>query len=279
MAMLKAQLNNIRNLGLEEVGLEDKFSYVTSQKKVARMSSMCFQGGNFRKVRLSYFDAGNSVQVFNSLWYPSYEHDSPLLGLDLISIGPNRVMCVCDFQPLYPTPEYSAIHIDALSSIRNKYPDLHGTLSGKIYDDTSFFSKQMLFGRFTDELKVQSVVGPALEEYLGAYISAVSNSTPNKDPKAMAAVQERQRAYDSYSAAKDPAIGLFEAYFGKEWAHSFVHDFLFDLSGDDTKTAAPPAVHNFQLNKDGDVVIAAPGSRQILTVAGKLGSSRVDISV
>jgi len=262
MDILKAQLNIIRNLGLEEIGLEDDFAYITSQKKVARMSSMSFKGGNFRKVRLSYFDAGNSVQVLNSLWYPSYEFDSPLLGLDLISIGPGRVMCVCDFQPLYPTPEYSAIHIDALSSIRCKYPDLHGTLSGKIYDDTSFFSKQMLFGRFTDESKVNPVVAPALEEYLSAYVSAVTHAIPNKDPKAMAAVQERQRAYDAYSAAKDPAIGLFEAYFGKDWAHSFVHDFLFDLSGDDVEKPVPPAVHNFQLNKDGNVVIVPSANCQ-----------------
>jgi len=285
MDMLRKQLTIIREMGLQEIGLEDKFSYVTSEKKVARMSSMCFTGGNFRKVRLSYFDAGNSVQVFNSLWYPSLEYDSPLLGLDLISIGPSRVMCVCDFQPLYPTPDYSAVHIDALSSIRNKYPDLHGTLSGKIYDDTSFFSKQMLFGRFTDESKVKSVVGPALEEYLSAYVSAVTNAVPNKDPKAMAAVEERQRAYDSYSAAKDPAIGLFEAYFGKEWAHSFVHDFLFDLSADSIETAAPPAVHNFQLNKDGDVVIASSANRQTQTQTSSpsrvttTAPVRVDVSV
>ena len=37
-------------------------------------------------------------------------------------------------------------------------------------------------------------------------------------------------AYDTYSADRDPAVGLFATMFGKEWADEFVHDFLFSLS-------------------------------------------------
>ena len=89
-----------------------------------------------------------------------------MLGIDLISLGKGRILSVIDFQPLHPTGEYSAKYISPLSKIRQKYPDLQGTLSGKIYDDTSFFSKNMLFGRFTDESKLTSVVKPAFSEYL-----------------------------------------------------------------------------------------------------------------
>ena len=89
-----------------------------------------------------------------------------MLGIDLISLGKGRILSVIDFQPLHPTGEYSAKYISPLTKIRQKYPDLQGTLSGKIYDDTSFFSKNMLFGRFTDESKLTSVVLPAFNEYL-----------------------------------------------------------------------------------------------------------------
>lgn len=44
------------------------------------------------------------------------------------------------------------------------------------------------------------------------------------------AVYERQRAYDTYSADRDPAVGLFAAMFGEQWAEDFVHGFLFSLS-------------------------------------------------
>jgi Ferredoxin-dependent bilin reductase len=84
-------------------------------------------------------------------------------------------------QPLHPTEEYSSKYIDHMAPVRNKYPDLHGVLSGKIYDDTSFFSKQMLFGRFTDESKVAPVVLPAFKDYLSSYMDMVSGMTPGEN--------------------------------------------------------------------------------------------------
>ena len=256
--MFKAQLDLIRNMGMEEVVVEDRFACKCSEVKPARIGCMEFRGETFRKVRMTYFDGGDAVQVFNSLWYPSYELEAPLFGVDLISLGLNRILAVIDFQPLHPTPEYSAKYIDHLHAIRSKYPDLHGVLSGKIYDDTSFFSKQMLFGRFTDESKVMPVVLPAFQEYLLSYVSMVSSLSPNTDDSAKDLVRSRQRSYDEYSALKDPAVGLFDAYFGKEWSHDFVHQFLFCLSQPD-KIVAP--VHNFKLDANGNVGVGDRGHR------------------
>lgn len=167
--------------------------------------------------------------MFNTVWYPAYEYDLPILGVDLISLGKSRVLSVIDFQPLLNTEAYSAQYIDQLATIRDKYPDLHGTLSGKIYTDPQFFSKQMLFGRMTDESKVTNTVFPAYQEYLSAYTALMERATPDYSPERMASVRARQSGYDAYNAVKDPAVGLFDAYFGKEWSDSFVHDFLFDL--------------------------------------------------
>jgi 15,16-dihydrobiliverdin:ferredoxin oxidoreductase len=255
MDMLTSQLELIQSLGMKEVNLEQKFAYQTSDRKPARISNLCFKNDQFRKVRLTYFDAGESVQVFNSVWYPSFEYDIPLFGVDLISLGSNRVLTVMDFQPLHPTAEYSEKYISPLCDIRNKYPELQGVLSGKIYDDTSFFSKQMLFGRFTDESKVKPVVLPAYNEYVNAFMECSKKAIPNYDPKAMEVVKNRQSAYDIYSAAKDPAVGLFDAYFGKEWSCSFVHDFLFDLSMKPKVDEMLPPVHNFQISASGSVGI------------------------
>ena len=61
-------------------------------------------------------------------------------------------------------------------------------------------------------------------------------------------------AYDVYSAEKDPAVGLFDAYFGKAWSDEFVHSFLFGLSREGAEgqaTEAKPPVHQFKLDGDG----------------------------
>jgi 15,16-dihydrobiliverdin:ferredoxin oxidoreductase len=235
MNFFSHQLSMLRKLGFQESKVGEQFVCQESSVKPARIGNMCFSGGKFRKVRMTYFDAGESVQVFNTLWYPRYEYDLPLLGIDLISLGKNRVLNVIDCQPLYPTKDYAGKHIDFLSPIRAKYPDLHGQLSGKIYDDTSFFSSQMLFGRFTDESKLSTSVFPAFQEYLSAYLDHAEHAEADTNPEAMAVVKGRQAAYDAYSALKDPAVGLFDAYFGKEWSEHFVHDFLFTLSDKPSK--------------------------------------------
>jgi hypothetical protein len=67
-----------------------------------------------------------------------------------------------------------------------------GTLSGKIYDDTSFFSKNMLFGRFSDESKIATVLTPAYEEYLDAYIDLINNTSPDYSEEKQLYVKSRQ---------------------------------------------------------------------------------------
>jgi Ferredoxin-dependent bilin reductase len=64
-------------------------------------------------------------------------------------------------------------------------------------------------------------------------------------------VLDRQTKYDVYSALKDPAVGLFDTYFGKEWSADFVHKFLFEHSS----VAPSSPVHKFDLNASGEVSI------------------------
>lgn len=255
MPILQKQLELIESLGMEPVSLDEKFVYQSSSARPARIGNLCFRSKQFRCVRLTYFDGGDAVQVFNSLWYPSYEYDLPMFGADLISLGKNRILNVIDFQPLHPTDEYSQKYIHQLSSIRAKYPDLHGVLSGKIYDDTSFFSKNMLFGRFTDTSKFGTVVQPAHNEYIEAYIKLMQSAVPNSSEDSQNQVKSRQRAYDIYSAEKDPAVGLFDAYFGKDWSHDFVHKYLFSLSADpsDSNSIHKDPIHNYSISSSGEV--------------------------
>ena len=63
MPALETQLDLIRALGMTCVSIEEQFVHRSSNVKAARIGNLCFTHPRFRKVRLTYFDAGESVQV------------------------------------------------------------------------------------------------------------------------------------------------------------------------------------------------------------------------
>lgn len=223
---------------LVSLDMETKFEYNENTKKNARIVNECYAApGLYSKIRMTYYDAGESCQVFNSLWYPDEScKNLPLLGIDLLSFNGKRFLGIVDFQPLYNSKEEGehdhAAHDyeeKILRPIKDQYAFLKGQqMSSKFYDETQFFSKQMLFCRFDDEKIIESELMPAFREYVAAHVNMVTQaSDENVCPEE---VMKRYEAYDTYSAVRDPATGLFAAMFGKEWADDFVYDFLFERS-------------------------------------------------
>ena len=186
---------------------------------------------DFRKIRFTYMDGGKSVQVFNSVWYPRHDTDAPLLGIDLLLFGGHRMLAVVDFQPLSHEPEYKARYTDALTAIKAKYPALSETISNRYYEDTRWFSDNMLFGRLQEIDQIQSTLMPAFKEYLKVYTDVVKASRhPEEKERRQVSeeyVRERHRDYDEYNMIRDPAGKLFESYFGKDFAHEML-SFLFE---------------------------------------------------
>lgn len=216
--------------GLRDLPFEEELSLQLSAKRAARIESWQFESNRFRKIRLTYIDAGVPAQVFNSVWYPRSEYDAPLLGIDFLSFGKKKVLCVLDFQPLSQEKEYLEKYCEPIAYIKEKYQGLKGSMSKRFYDENKFFSKQLAFAKFDNAQPVKEQLYPAFEEYLEEYVKLVNNMKPNKDPDAMAKVRELHKEYDVYSAERDPAVGLFATYWGKKWANRFTHEFLFSDS-------------------------------------------------
>ena len=63
MPMLQIQLDLMKSMGMEEVSLSESLVCRESAVKPARIGNACFKNDKFRKVRLTYFDAGDNVQV------------------------------------------------------------------------------------------------------------------------------------------------------------------------------------------------------------------------
>jgi len=214
--------------GLKEITsfVDPQFISKSNPSKKVRIIQRYFTSDLYRKIRILYYDGGPNAQVFNSLLYPRFEYDMPVLGVDLLQFSGKKHLTVIDFQPLHDDhPPFEP----ALSSIKKSYPELNGQMSSKFYDETQFFSKELLFARFEDSKLVNSKLYPAFQQYLDEHHGMLSGME-KVDEAQRKVLESRQREYDIYSAERDPATGMFGAMFGKEWAEEFVHGQLFSLS-------------------------------------------------
>ncbi|SRR5579883_554505 len=206
-------------------GLEVKVS--DRGKNPATIRSWCYQCQELRKIRYTYIDAGESAQIFNSVIYPNYYYDLPLLGIDFLSFGKIKNLIVLDFQPLFQDEAYQKKYIEPLKSLHYKYPELAQNLEMKFYDANQYFSKYLLFAKTTTEI-VTTQVFRAYQDYLNLYWEILNQAQPLTDIEDIQRIVKAQKDYDQYSADRDPASGLFSSYFGHEWAERFLYEFLFE---------------------------------------------------
>lgn len=231
MPFITHQMSVMERLsGLEDLPFEEELSYQESTKRPARIESWQWRTDEFRKIRATYIDAGVNAQVFNSVWYPDTAYDLPLLGIDFLSFGKKKVLCVLDFQPLQQDKDYLAKYCDHMAGVKEKYSGLSGSMSARFYDETQFFSRQLVFAKFDNAEPVMTELFPAFKEYLEAYMKMMGEAKKDDSKESTARVKELQREYDQYSAERDPAVGLFSTYWGEKWAEKFTHEFLFSDS-------------------------------------------------
>jgi 15,16-dihydrobiliverdin:ferredoxin oxidoreductase len=193
----------------------------------ATIQSWSHQCPELRKIRYTYMDAGDAMQVFNSVIYPSHAYDLPFLGVDFLSFGKVKNLVVMDFQPLFQDEAYQAKYIQPLQSLHVKYADLVQGLEMKSYDANQYFSKYLLFAKVEADI-VPTRVFEAFQDYLDLYWQMLDCAIPLTNPSDVARIAQAQREYDQYSADRDPAHGLFSSHFGNEWANRFLYEFLFE---------------------------------------------------
>ena len=225
---MNEHLTDLREIPVTDLDETIDFSIAENPVKGARILNLCFSSKEFRKIRLTYYDAGLNTQVFNSLWYPAEEYNLPLLGIDLLKLaGGKKYLAVVDFQPIHDKEhEHAQPYEYLMKPIRREYPSLQGQMSKRFYDENQFFSREMLFSRFEDAAIINRDLMPAFCQYIDTYLKLIKSTTPEYNPSTL----NGHRAYDTYSASRDPAIHMFNSMFGQEWAEKFVHEFLFDLS-------------------------------------------------
>ena len=227
---MKTSLTNLK-CDDDTLDANPSFAFNSNPDKKARIVSQCYTSDEYRKIRMTYYDAGDNTQVFNSVWYPDPKYNLPILGIDLLAFNRKKFLAIVDFQPLYEDEtDHATTFEHRLSPIKNQYESLKGKMSSKFYDETQFFSQQMLFARFEDSSVVTDDLFPAFQRYVKMHNKLIKETEPDALTSNISKVMDRQTAYDTYSAERDPATGLFASMFGKEWADDYVFDFLFSLS-------------------------------------------------
>ena len=224
---LEQELFNRFELRSRPVPSELEFQISQRGKNPAMIESWCYECPQLRKIRYTYINAGKMAQVFNSVIYPSCHYDLPLLGIDFLAFGQKKILVVLDFQPLFRDPEYLEKYIEPMAPIRNKYNELAQNLEMKFYDANQYFSPYLLFAK-TDQETVVHRLFPAYQEYIQLYWQLLEQAEPITDPDEIERVAQAQKDYNQYSAERDPASGLFNSYFGREWSEKFLHEFLFE---------------------------------------------------
>ncbi len=201
-----------------------------SLKGNSLIRSWLWQVPGFRRWRVTRMEAGENLQVLNSVAYPDYSNDQPLMGIDLLWFGKRgKLVAVLDFQPLVQDPLYFDRHFAGLKSLHGRFPDLSRKADLHSFDPHQYFSPWMLFcrGGFDEATQIVPLV---FTEFLSCYwqLHQITSQTPATIP--MEEVKRLQIDYDIYSASRDPAHGLFSSHFGHEWSERFLKEFLFPAS-------------------------------------------------
>jgi 15,16-dihydrobiliverdin:ferredoxin oxidoreductase len=236
---MKKHLTNLKALPVtssdQMTGKQD-LSYVSSDHSSNRMMTLCFSSDEYRLIRMTLMDAGWNTQVFTSLWLP--RGNLPVLGIDLLQFHKeSKHLTIVDFQPIHDSEqEHDDLYEHKLQPIREQYPSLQGKMTQRFYDETQFFSNQMLFGREPKPDYVWDELMPAYQQYVQTHVEMAQTTMMTPSKMTPSQVLQRQAAYDDYSAARDPAHGLLAKAFGQEYADRFVYDVLFPLSSQPNRT-------------------------------------------
>lgn len=205
----------------------------SSGKMRPRVDSRLFRTQRLRRVRFTYFDGGSAVQAFNSLCYPEHSLDVPLLGIDLLAFGQDKILCVVDMQPVTGTHHSLESVSAAVAAVKQRHGALFQSMSSRFFLETRFFSPYMLLFRSTQGWRDPVLqfsggdLSSAFFELMQLYHQLLDSAPMVSDPERVASIQRGQSDYDTYFSTTDPAIALFNTYFGEAWSERYTREFLF----------------------------------------------------
>ena len=228
-SLLDVLNKNIENQGFKKVQILDEFKEYQNKDSKYKINNWLFKSSKFRKWRVTKLDGGEKLQVFNTVAYPTFDNELPILGVDILWFGSTqKLLAVLDYQPLIQEDNYLKKYCQRLDAIKKNYLDFANTKMKNIYDSKKYFSPWVIICRGT-EFNMRSDLSMLFSIFLQEYLNMNFLNTKNLFLNSKE-IKEKHIEYDIYNSERDPAEKLFKTFFGQEWTDNFVRNYLFTLS-------------------------------------------------
>ena len=219
---------NIKELDGKEVQISNQFKEYHNKDSKYIIRNWLYESPQYRKWRITKLDGGDKLQVFNTVAYPNFNSELPILGADILWFGTSqKLLAILDYQPLIQEKSYLKRYCSILDEIQKKYSEFCNNKMKKIYDSDKYFSPWVIICRGNKlnlDRDLNNIFCLFLNEYLK--MNSLRNENQFLNPHQ---IKINHIKYDKYSAEKDPADKLFKTFFGDIWTQNFINNFLFTL--------------------------------------------------
>lgn len=227
-SLFNALHSNLEKNKGEILVVPEEFRSRHNKESNALIKNWLFKLPNYRKWRITRLDCGDKLQVFNTVAYPIFNIEKPILGVDILWFGKsNKLLAVLDFQPLIQDKEYLKQYCSELDLIKKQFSDFDNNSMKNIYDSTKYFSPWVIIcrgNRSNLDEDLNNVFNVFLDRYFKIDEKISKNQFLNFEE-----IKKKHFEYDKYSIEKDPADKLFKNFFGEIWTEKFIQEFLFTL--------------------------------------------------
>ena len=221
--------NNIKEFDGREVQVSKEFKEHHNKESKYIIKNWLFETPQYRKWRITKLDGGEKLQVFNTVAYPNFKSEFPILGADILWFGTSqKLIAIFDYQPLIQERKYLQKYCSSLDCIRKKYSVFDNNKMKNIYDSKKYFSPWVMICR-GNKLNLDRDLNSIFFSFISDYLK-INNLNKKNQFLNFEQIKSNQINYDKYSAEKDPADKLFKTFFGEKWTRNFINNFLFTLN-------------------------------------------------
>ena len=222
---------NIDALDGQEIQIPNEFKEYHNKDSKYIIKNWLFESPQYRKWRITKLDGGEKLQVFNTVAYPNFDNELPILGADILWFGTSqKLLAILDYQPLIQEREYLQKYCSSLEFIKKKYSAFDNNKMKNIYDSKKYFSPWVIICR-GDKLNLDRDLNNIFYLFVSDYLKINQLNKVNQFLNTEQ-IKINQIQYDKYSFEKDPADKLFKTFFGDTWTKKFINNFLFSLNSE-----------------------------------------------
>lgn len=195
---------NIDELNGHEVQISSEFKEHHNEDSKYIIKNWLFSSPEYRKWRITRLDGGKKLQVFNTVAYPNFDSEMPILGADILWFGTSqKLLAILDYQPLIQEGKYLEKYCSSLGSIKKKYSAFDNNKMKNIYDSKKYFSPWVIICR-GNKLNLDRDLNNIFHSFVNNYLNIYKSNPVNQFLNAEE-IKINQIKYDKYSFEKDPA--------------------------------------------------------------------------